>query len=38
MAAYGNVGERGYAGLDDLYTLSGIPEAIDWAREELYIS
>lgn len=22
-----------YAGLDDLYTLSGIPEAIDWARE-----
>lgn len=24
---------RFYAGLDDLYTLSGIPEAIDWARE-----
>ena len=24
---------RLYAGLDDLYTLSGIPEAIDWARE-----
>jgi hypothetical protein len=25
--------ERFYAGLDDIYTLSGIPEAIDWARE-----
>jgi hypothetical protein len=25
--------DRFYAGLDDLYTLSGIPEAIDWARE-----
>lgn len=24
---------RFYAGLDDLYTLSGIPEALDWARE-----
>lgn len=24
---------RFYAGLDDLYTLSGIPEVIDWARE-----
>jgi hypothetical protein len=24
---------RFYAGLDDIYTLSGIPEAIDWARE-----
>lgn len=24
---------RFYAGIDDLYTLSGIPEAIDWARE-----
>jgi hypothetical protein len=24
---------RFYAGLDDIYTISGIPEAIDWARE-----
>lgn len=24
---------RFYAGIDDLYTLSGLPEAIDWARE-----
>jgi len=24
---------RFYAGLDDIYTLSGIPEAIDWTRE-----
>jgi len=24
---------RFYAGLDDLYTISGIPETIDWARE-----
>jgi hypothetical protein len=28
-----NATTRFYAGLDDLYTLSGIPEAIDWARE-----
>lgn len=25
--------DRFYAGLDDIYTLSGIPETIDWARE-----
>ena len=24
---------RFYAGLDDLYTISGIPETVDWARE-----
>jgi hypothetical protein len=24
---------RFYAGLDDIYSISGVPEAIDWARE-----